>query len=345
MRSELDWGGRGGSRRSRRPVLASGRCHVWRPDLSRQQTSRPADTASADRSASADCSRRERRLRHVSNGRPLRQHGFGLPTSFLGRPQSSSLRYGSNNHYFRVGLPAPTPRTISASPAGSLFNFGLRYEYSFALHGTLRPSGEPGHPARFYRSRCRNPRSGGTLFRKLPSSLVRPDDRTSLPRFGLPIGDFRKQEYRRPGRLQHLLQSGSAYAQLATQMASQPPFATTVSLSTSTERRSLFRTAFPIVASQNITQHHCHRSRLPSSPMPKPEHRAPKFPCRMGCWSSLKVPRHQKDGSRRRHQPNRASPGASCSTAQQQLPIPTRPGFNYQTSTANSSFNAQGRFA
>jgi hypothetical protein len=40
------------------------------------------------------------------------------------------------------------------------------------------------------------------------------------------------------------------------------------------------------------------------------------------------------------YQPNRAQPGASLLNAQTQLPIPYATGFNYQTSHANSSYNA-----
>src|ERR1022692_3135070 len=66
----------------------------------------------------------------------------------------------------------------------------------------------------------------------LPSSIVRPSPKDFSPRFGLAWRPFPKRNTLiRSGY--SIFYSGSSYAQIASQMAAQPPFATSASLTTS----------------------------------------------------------------------------------------------------------------
>ena len=65
----------------------------------------------------------------LNQGQPVPGTGFDFADFLLGLPQSSSLRFGSDDNYFRGWATARSRRTIIASRAGLSINFGLRYEY------------------------------------------------------------------------------------------------------------------------------------------------------------------------------------------------------------------------
>ncbi len=135
---------------------------------------------------------------------------------------------------------------------GLSFNLGIRYEYFCALHRTVRTSGESGrepavHPVAVVTSGQTAPYSGS-----VPSSLVRPDDNNFSPRFGFAYRPFKKKSTVVRGGYS-IFYSGSAYGQIASQMASQPPFAQSASLSTSTAYPLTLQNGFPVIANQTIT--------------------------------------------------------------------------------------------
>lgn len=184
-----------------------------------------------------------------ANGQPLARTGFDFADYLLGLPQSSSLRFGSDNNYFRGWSASGYVQDDYRVFRGLSFNVGFRYEY-FApyteLHGHLASLDvSPGFTA----AALVTPGMAGPYSGSLPSSLVRPDPNNYSPRLGFAWRPFKKKSVMFRGGYS-IFYSGASYAQIATQMASQPPFASTTSLSTSTAYPLTIRNGFPVSASQ-----------------------------------------------------------------------------------------------
>ena len=114
--------------------------------------------------------------------------------------------------------------------------------------------------------------------------------------------------------------SGSAYGQIAAQMASQPPFAQTTTLSTSTLYPLTLQNGFPILASQTISNSFAidpnYRLANAQNWVTAVQHTLPH---------NL-LAEFEYIGTKGTHlglvdQPNRAAPGASLLNAQNELPI------------------------
>jgi hypothetical protein len=165
-------------------------------------------------------------------GQPLKGTGFDFADFLLGFPQSSSLRFGSSNNYFRSWSANWYAQDDFRVNARLTINLGLRYEY-FAPYTELRGhlanlDVSPGFTAVSVVTAGQN----GPYSGSLPTSIVRPSPKDFSPRFGLAWRPFKKRNMLlRTGY--SIFYSGSSYAQIASQMAAQPPFATSASLSTS----------------------------------------------------------------------------------------------------------------
>ena len=167
-----------------------------------------------------------------SNGQPVKGTGFDFADFLLGLPQSSSLRFGSSNNYFRSWSTSAYAQDDFRVSARLTINLGLRYEY-FAPYTELRGhlanlDVSPGFTAVAVVTAGQN----GPYSGELPSSIVRSSPRNLSPRFGAAWRPFPKRNTLiRSGY--SIFYSGSSYAQIANQMAAQPPFATSASLTTS----------------------------------------------------------------------------------------------------------------
>jgi trimeric autotransporter adhesin len=167
-----------------------------------------------------------------ANGQPVKGTGYDFADFLLGLPQSSSVRFGTSSNYFRSWSTSAYAQDDFRVSARLTINLGLRYEY-FAPYtelgghlATLDVS--PGFTAvAVVKSGENGPYSGD-----LPSSIVRAQPRNFSPRFGLAWRPFPKRNTLiRAGY--SIFYSGSSYAQIANQMAAQPPFATSAALTTS----------------------------------------------------------------------------------------------------------------
>jgi hypothetical protein len=166
-------------------------------------------------------------------GQPVKGTGYDFADFLLGLPQSSSLRFGSSNNYFRSWSTSAYAQDDFRVSARVTINVGLRYEY-FAPYTELR-----GHLATldvspgFTAVAVVTSGESGPYSGALPSSIVRSRPKDFSPRFGLAWRPFPKRNMLiRAGY--SIFYSGSSYAQIASQMAAQPPFATSASLTTST---------------------------------------------------------------------------------------------------------------
>ena len=273
-----------------------------------------------------------------ANGQPLAKTGFDFADFLLGFPQSSSLRYGSSNNYFRSWSTSWSVQDDYRISKRLSINVGLRYEY-FAPYTELF-----GHLANldvnptFTQASIITPGEKAPFSGDVPTSLVRPDNNNYSPRFGFAYRPFKKKSTIIRGGYS-IFYSGSAYGQIASQMASQPPFARTTSLSTSTENPLTLQNGFPIIAAQTITNTFAIDPNYLLS-YAQTWVTAVQHPLPHNLLMELEY-----IGTKGTHlgivdQPNRAQPGAALLNAQNQLPISNAASFNYQSSNANSSFNA-----
>ena len=167
-----------------------------------------------------------------ANGQPVKGTGFDFADFLLGLPQSSSLRFGSSSNYFRSWSTNAYAQDDFRVSARLTINLGLRYEY-FAPYTELgghlaNLDVSPGFTAVAVVTAGQN----GPYSGELPSSIVRSSPRNFSPRFGVAWRPFPKRNTLiRSGY--SIFYSGSSYAQIANQMAAQPPFATSASLTTS----------------------------------------------------------------------------------------------------------------
>jgi hypothetical protein len=268
-----------------------------------------------------------------AHGNPIAGTGYDFADFLLGQPQSSSLQYGDDNYYLRSWSTGWYARDDWRPKRGLSINLGLRYEY-FAPYTELygRMANLEISPG-FTGVSVVTPGAAG-----LPSSLIRPDNHAYSPRLGFAWRPSAKASTVIRGGYS-IFYSPSAYAQIGTTLATQPPFSTTVSLTDSTANPLTLQNGFPIIPSQTIpntfgidpgftlayaqTWSFAIQNSMPHGLLLELEYIGTK-------GTDLPVA----------EQPNRPLPGSSLTNAQQQLQIPYATSFTYESSQANSIFNA-----
>ena len=270
------------------------------------------------------------------NGQPVAGTGYDFADFLLGEPQSSSIRVGSANNYFRGWATAGYAQDDMRLRAGLTVNIGVRYEY-FSPYTELYNhlvdlDVNSGFTAAAQVLAGQNgPYSGG-----LPTSLVRPDTHALSPRVGIAYRPFPKRSLIfRTGY--SIFYSGSPYGSIASSMAAQPPFARTASISTNLADPLTLQDGFVITPTQTITNtfavnpnyklayaqtwNFTIQNTLPHGLVVETEYIGTK-------GTDLAI----------NEQPNRAVAGSSVGSETLQIPYAT--GFSYLSSGANSIFNA-----
>ncbi len=268
---------------------------------------------------------------------PVPGTGFDFADFLLGLPQTSSLRLGNANNYFRSwSLNWYAQDDWRARPNLTL-NVGLRYEY-FAPFTELR-----GHLANLDISPQWNavsvvtPGAGGAFSGQFPSSLVNSDTNNYSPRFGFSWRPTAKRSRIIRGGYSVFF-SGASYAQFAARMAAQPPFATTASLSTSTANPLTIQNGFPTAPSKTVTNTYAlDRNYKPAYAQTWTAAIQQTLPRNL--LVELEYLGTKGTGLDISMQPNRATPGSPL-TADQRLQIGNATGFTYETSQGNSIFHA-----
>ena len=273
-----------------------------------------------------------------AQGNPVPGTGYDFADFLLGLPQSTSLQYGDDNYYLRSWATGWYVRDDWRPSRGLSINLGLRYEY-FAPYTEVN-----GHLADL----LVDPGFTGVSVvtpgsASLPNSLIRPDTHAFSPRLGLAWRPWEKRSTVIRGGYS-IFYSPSAYGQLGTYLATEPPYSTNLSLTTSSAAPLTLVNGFPILPSQIIpntfavdpnfklayaqTWSFALQNTLPHGFLVELEYIGTK-------GTDLPVA----------EQPNRPLPGTSLLDAQAQLQIPYATSFTYETSQANSEFNAgQVRF-
>jgi hypothetical protein len=274
-----------------------------------------------------------------SQGQPMAGTGFDFADFLLGLPQTSSLRLGSANNYFRGWATNWYAQDDWRVRPGLSFNVGLRYEY-FAPYTELQ-----GHLANLDISPQRNavavvtPANNiGPYSGNYPSSLIDPDKNNYSPRLGFAWRPSQKHARVIRGGYS-IFFSGSSYGGFASSMAAQPPFAKNASLTTSTADPLTLENGFPAEPSQTITNTYAidKNYRLAYA---QTWSFALQQTFSHGLLVELEYIGTKGTGLPITEQPDRAAPGSSPLNAQQQLQIGNATGFSYLTSQGDSIFHA-----
>ncbi len=274
-------------------------------------------------------------------GQPVAGTGFDFADFLLGYPQSSSIRFGSND-YFRGQSTAAFVQDDYRLSRGLTINIGLRYEYFTPyteLYGRIANLDlAPGFTA----ATVVTPGEISPYHGALPSSLVRPEKGDFSPRFGYAWRPWAKHSTIFRGGYS-ILYTGNSYSSVVSQMAAQPPFAKALSFSTSLGDPITLQDGFSASGTNTITNTYAID---PGYRLPYAQTWSFAIQNTLPHQLLLEV---EEIGTKGTHlgvaeQPNQAPPG-SVLTAQQRLLIGNATGFTYNTYGANSIFNAgQVRF-
>jgi hypothetical protein len=271
------------------------------------------------------------------DGSQLSGTGFDFADFLLGYPQSTSLRIGNSNNYFRGQAWNVYAVDDYRLGRGTTVNLGLRWEY-FTPYTEVQ-----GHLANldiapgFTNVATVTPHSpdgpyGGTY----PASLLHPDKNNFSPRFGLSWRP--SQKHSRVVRLGYsIFFSGAAYSQMASRMAAQPPFATTGSLSTTLAAPLTIQTGLPTQPSQVSTTYAV-------DPFYQPAYAQTWVAALQQGLPSNVVVEFEYVGTKgtgldEQFVPNSFAPGTVL-TAAQQAAIGNATGFLYDTHTGNSIYHS-----
>jgi trimeric autotransporter adhesin len=190
----------------------------------------------------------------AAGGTPVPQTGFDLADFLLGLPQSSSIRYGDTNTYFRHNAWNGYVQDDWKLRSNLTLLLGLRYEYFAPLtekYGRIAnldiaPGFDavavvtPGNPI--------GPYSGA-----FPTGLINSDYNNFAPRLGLAwrVPKIHRSTIVRLGY--GIYYNGQAYNPFASQLAAQPPFAVANSVNTSAQNILTLQNGFVSVAPGAVT--------------------------------------------------------------------------------------------
>ncbi|MBI1897299.1 MAG: TonB-dependent receptor [Acidobacteria bacterium] len=270
-------------------------------------------------------------------GQPMPGTGFDFADFLLGLPQSSSIRYGSTDTYFRNRVYSAWLQDDWRVRPNLTVNIGARYDYFSPFteeHGRIANLDvAPG----FTGVAVVTPGIRGPYSGDFPEGLIDPDANNLSPRIGFAWRPLPRSRLQIRGGYSHFY-DGSAYQKIVSRLAAQPPFASTASIHTSLARRLTFADGFGGGSAQKITNSFAvardYRIAYAQTWSFSVQHELPgSFVVDLGYLGTK--------GTRLEIQrlPNRAAPGSPL-TAEQRRQIGNAAGFTYSSSEGNSIFHA-----
>jgi len=270
-------------------------------------------------------------------GRPLAGTGYDFADFLLGLPQSSSVRFGSANTYFRASAYSGFGQDDWRARPNLTLNLGLRYEFFTPFQEKFGRIANLDVAPGFTGVAVVTPGASGPYSGAFAKALIDPDKNNWSPRLGLawrPIPNRRLQVRGGYG----LFFNGSIYNQFPQRLASQPPFASTASLTTSLARPLTLADGFAAGPSQTITNTYAvdrrYRVGYAQTWSLSVEQDLPRSLVLEAGYLGTK-------GTRLDIQrlPNRATPGSPL-TAEQRRQIGNAVGFTFDSSEGNSIYHA-----
>ena len=183
---------------------------------------------------------------------PLPNTGFDFADFLLGLPQSSTIRFGNPDTYFRAPAHSLYGQDDWRIRSNFTVNFGLRYEFLAPFQEKFDRLSNLDVAPGFSGVAPVFPGTSGPFSGTFPDALIEPDRNNLAPRLGLAWKPFPKHSTLvRAGYGWYY--NGSVYNQTAMRLGQQPPFATTTTLTTSIDRTLTLQEGFAASPSQKIT--------------------------------------------------------------------------------------------
>lgn len=270
-------------------------------------------------------------------GQPLAGTGYDFADFLLGLPQSSSIRFGSANTYFRATVYNGYVSDDWKMRPNFTLNIGLRYEYFTPYQEKFGKMANLDIAPGFTGVAVVTPGASGPYSGEFTQSLLDPDKNNFSPRVGIAWRPFRKRQFLiRSGY--GIFFNGSVYNSFPSRLASQPPFARTANLTTSLARTLTMQDGFAAAPSEKITNTFAvDRSYLVGYAQTW------NFTVQDNLTRSLILEAGYlgTKGTRLdiQRMPNRAMPGSPL-TAEQRRQIGNAIGFTFDTSIGNSIYHA-----
>lgn len=270
-------------------------------------------------------------------GQPLNQTGFDFADYLLGLPQSSSIRFGNPDTYFRGSSYNFYAQDDWRIRPNLTINAGLRYEFQSPFHEKygrmvnldIAPGFTGVAPVQASQA---GPYSGG-----FSSGLIDADRNNVSPRFGIAWKPRSKGKMVVRGGYGWYY-NNSIYNQAASRLAQQPPFASTATVNTSLLNRLTLRDGFSTIPTQSITNTFAvargYRAGYAQTWSLSAQQELPRQLIMELGYIGTK-------GTRLDIQrlPNRAAPGSPL-TAEQRRMIGNAVGFTYDNSEGSSIYHA-----
>ncbi len=273
----------------------------------------------------------------TGNGAPVSGSGYDLADFLLGLPQSSSIRYGASSNYFLQDTWSGYAQDEWKMHARFTLTFGLRYEYFSPLREKYGHIANLDIASNFADISVVTPDEVGRYSGAFPNGLINPDLNNFAPRVGLAwkVPHIKRSTLVRAGFGTYY--NGQAYNQFATQLAQQPPFAISNSVNTSATRVLTLTQGFLTTAPNEVTNtfavDRSYRTPYADTWNVTVQHDLPKgFFVEVG-YVGTKGTRLDVET-----EPNQQPPGSSAERQRSQLGNAV--GFIYDSSNANSIFNA-----
>ncbi len=270
-------------------------------------------------------------------GFPLANTGFDFADYLLGLPQSSSIRYGSSDVYFRSSAyNVYSQYDVRLLPSLSI-NVGLRYEFLTPLHEKYGRMANLDIAPGFTGVAVVTPEKAGPYTGSFPDGLVNPDRNNFAPRIGIAWKPIKgKQTTVRAGY--GMYYNGSVYNTAANKMAQQSPFAKTSSVNTSTGNLLTIQSGFLTVNPQQITNTFA-IDRFYQVGYAQSWNLMLQQPLRASLSLELGYLGTKGTHLDTQRLPNRATPGSPL-TSEQRRVIGNATGFTYDSSDSNSIYHA-----
>jgi len=272
-----------------------------------------------------------------ASGQPLAGTGFDFADFLLGLPQSSSIRYGSSDTYFRESVWAGYVQDDWRALDRLTIKYGLRYEYFPPMtekYGRLANLDiAPGFSA----VAVATPGAPGPFTGAWPEGLVNPDRNNFSPRLGIAWRPF--EERRMTIRAGYgVFFDGSVYQRFAAQLSAQPPFARSSAVNTSASRVLTLEDGLTAAPEQTITNtfavDRAYRAGYAQTWNLSIKH---DFDRHLGIEAGYLGTKGTHLDTQRL--PNRAAPGSPL-TAEQRRQIGNAVGFTFESSEGVSAFQA-----
>ncbi|HZS49905.1 MAG TPA: TonB-dependent receptor, partial [Bryobacterales bacterium] len=255
----------------------------------------------------------------------------------LGLPQSSSVRFGDSNTYFRGAVYNTYVSDDWRVRSNLTLNFGVRYEYFTPYTEKYGRIANLDIAPNFTGVAVVTPGGAGPYTGRFPDGLIDAAKNNWSPRVGIAWRPFKQRQLLiRTGY--GIFYNGSIYSQFASRLASQPPFANTATLNTSLAAVLTLENGFPAAPSTQITNTYAvARNYQPGYAQTW------NFSIQQELPHAIIVELGYL-GTKGTHLdiqrlPNRAAPGSPL-TAEQRRQIGNAVGFLYDSSEGNSIYNA-----